>query len=553
MSTELPFPVYIPNCQIIDCQPVEEGYTLTAHSISKQASCPLCQQVSSQSNGFYYRKPTDLPISDKSVQLRLRLRRFRCLNPLCTKRTFGQPCPEWLPAFARRTNRLAQAQRSVAMMLGGKAGSRLLIHLHMPTSHDTLLRLIRRWQPTEVKAPHALGVDDWAVRKAKTYGTILVDLDRHQPIDLLEGRTAEGLRDWLKAHPGVEVITRDRSGEYARGAREGAPQAIQVADRWHLLQNIEQVLERILTSCYQRMRKLPVYQVVSMTKPITERLKYVMRDYSKNEMEARVAGRERRLSYFEKVQQLRQAGLSISEISRQLSMNRSTVRRYAYAESFPERVRRPTGHSMLTPYISYLENRYQQGCRNAQQLWRELCQQGYPGAHNQVTKWLSRRRSEEVPVTQKQPIPHSFASDQPPVLLLKPSLELPTTQQLAWLMVRPVSLVEETDRQILRYVCQDSTINQVYELVKDFAAMVRVRQAELLDAWLARCQTCSVVLLQQFGLRLQQDYAAVRAALATAWSNGQTEGQVTRLKFIKRQMYGRAKLDLLRQRVLYRC
>jgi transposase len=422
----------------------------------------------------------------------------------------------------------------------------------MPTSHDTLLRLIRRWQPTEVKAPHALGVDDWAVRKAKTYGTILVDLDRHQPIDLLEGRTAEGLRDWLKAHPGVKVITRDRSGEYARGAREGAPQAIQVADRWHLLQNLEQVLERILTSCYQRLRKLPVYQAVSMTKSITERLKYVMRDYSKNEMEARLVGRERRLGYFEKVQQLRQAGLSISEISRQLSMNRSTVRRYAYAESFPERVRRPTGHSMLTPYISYLENRYQQGCRNAQQLWRELCQQGYPGAHNQVTKWLSRRRSEEGPVTQKKPIPHSFASDQLPVLLPKPSLELPTTQQLAWLMVRPVSLLEEGDRQILRYVCQDSIVDQVYDLVKDFAAMVRTRQAELLDAWLARCQTCSAVLLQQFGLRLRQDYAAVRAALATAWSNGQTEGQVTRLKLIKRQMYGRAKLDLLRQRVLYR-
>lgn len=224
MSNELPFPVYLPNCQIIDCQSYQEGYTLTAYSINKQAICPLYNQASSRSNGFYYRKPTDLPISDKSVQLRLRLRRFRCLNPVCSKQTFSQPCPDWLPTFARRTSRLAQAQRSVAMMLGGKAGSRLLTHLHMPTSHDTLLLLIRRWQPVERKTPRALGVDDWAIRKAKTYGTILVDLDRHQPIDLLEGRTAEGLRDWLRAHPGVEVITATaaRSGSFRRICARGS-------------------------------------------------------------------------------------------------------------------------------------------------------------------------------------------------------------------------------------------------------------------------------------------------------------------------------------------
>lgn len=144
MSTELSFPVYLPNCQIIDCQPHQEGYILIACSTGKQASCPLCQQVSSRSHGFYYRKPTDLPISDKRVQLRLRLRRFSCLNPACPKPTFCQPCPDWLPAYARRTARLAQAQRSVAMMLGGQAGSRLLTHLYMPTSHDTLLRLIRK-------------------------------------------------------------------------------------------------------------------------------------------------------------------------------------------------------------------------------------------------------------------------------------------------------------------------------------------------------------------------------------------------------------------------
>lgn len=194
-------------------------------------------------------------------------------------------------------------------MPGGQAGSRLLTHLYMSTSHDTILRLIRKWQPVYLQTPHALGVDDWAIRKAKTYGTILVDLDRHQPIDLPEGRTAEGLRDWLKAHPDVEVITRDRSGEYALGAREGAPQAMQVADRWHLLQNLEQAPERLLTGCYQRLQQLPVSQAVPMTQPTIERLRYVMRDYSKTELETCSAGRERRLECFHKIQQLRRAHL----------------------------------------------------------------------------------------------------------------------------------------------------------------------------------------------------------------------------------------------------
>lgn len=207
MNTQLQFPICLPNCQITDCQPHQQGYIIVAYSTGIQASCPLCQQVSSRLHGFYYRKPTDLPVSDKPVQLKLRLRRFRCLNPACPKRTFSQPCPDWLPIYARRTSRLAHAQRSVAMMLGGKAGGRLLTQLHMATSHDTLLRLIRKWQPGGTQTPQALGVDDWAIRKAKTYGTILVDLHRHQPVDLLEGRTTEGLRDWLKAHPGVEVIT----------------------------------------------------------------------------------------------------------------------------------------------------------------------------------------------------------------------------------------------------------------------------------------------------------------------------------------------------------
>lgn len=186
--------------------------------------------------------------------------------------------------------------------------------------------------------------------------------------------------------PSVKVITRDRSGEYARGARKGAPTAQQAADRWHLLQNLQQVLERVLTNRYQRLRSLPTSDMSPATQPPTERLAYIMRDYSQNELATRRSSRERRLACCNNVQQMRQAGWSIYQISQTLNLNRTTVRRYAYAESFPERIQRPTGRSMLTPYLGYLEKRYQQGCRNVQELWRELRQQGYPGSDSQPTK-----------------------------------------------------------------------------------------------------------------------------------------------------------------------
>lgn len=263
------------------------------------------------------------------------------------------------------------------------------------------------------------------------------------------------------------MITRDRSGEYARGAREGAPQAQQVADRWHLLQNLEQVVERVLTSCYQRLRNLPASQTSLSAPQPAERLTYIMREYSQTELKARHNSRKRRLAYYQKVQQLHQAGWSIRQMSRELNLNRTTVRRYAFAESFPERIRRPTGHSMLTPYLAHLEKRYQQGCRNAQQLWRELRQQGYPGSDSQSTKWLSRRRAEDAPLAEKQDLAGPSQPHQALLATPKPPVELPSTQQLAWLMVRPVSLLEVVDRQLLILVCQDPVVDQVYTLARE--------------------------------------------------------------------------------------
>ena len=212
----------------------------------REAVCPYCMTPSRRVNDRYGRKPADLPCFGYQVRLDLTVRRFFCENDACEHVTFAERLPTVVAPYARRTNRLAKTQENVAYEVGGELGARLLTLVQMNISADTVLRIIRGQPETEVYAPRVLGVDDWALSKGQTYGTILVDLELHRVVDLLPERSAEVLSTWLKEHPGVEIISRDRGTEYIKGATEGAPMAVQVADRWHLLQNLKDALVRLL-------------------------------------------------------------------------------------------------------------------------------------------------------------------------------------------------------------------------------------------------------------------------------------------------------------------
>lgn len=220
------------------------------HSEGTGARCPSCQTPSNAAHSSYVRHPADLPSAGRAVKLAVQVRRFFCLNAQCPRRTFAERLPRLLSPRARRTRRLATAQCAVAMTAGAEAGARLLKPLAMPTSPDTLLRLIRR---TPLPAPpdsRVVGVDDWALRKGRTYGSILVDLEAHRVVEVLPDRSTPTLTAWLRRHPDVEVLARDRSTEYAHAAALGAPDAQQVADRWHLLLNGRQMAERWLTGAH---------------------------------------------------------------------------------------------------------------------------------------------------------------------------------------------------------------------------------------------------------------------------------------------------------------
>lgn len=430
--------------------------------------------------------------------------------------------------------------RQISMEIGAEAAHRVLNYLRIQSSGDTLLRVLRHFGQRCVGQTNAriIGVDDWAFKRGRTYGTIIVNLETHRVIDLLPDRTSETLATWLREHPGIEIVSRDRSTDYAAGIRQGAPNAIHVADRWHLLLNLRQMLERYLTVSMPTLKQLPVSEMYQGYLD-QQRTAFIR---TRSERMVSSQKRQERIVLYETVQRMRQEGWNISQLARKLQRSPTTIRKYYYATAFPERGTRRPAKSMLDPYLPYLEKRVGEGCENGQQLWRELRQQGYPGTDKQVMKWLQLRRTQTAVTTPptRATFPAQADSDIP----------LPSRQQLAWLLVRDPDKLTEVDALLLAHLRQDSILDRIYRHSQRFVIMIKKRLPMVFEEWLEEANAIPVYQLQTFAAGLRQDYDAIYAALSLPWSNGQTEGQVNRLKFIKRQMYGRAKFDLLRLRVL---
>jgi transposase len=446
---------------------------------------------------------------------------------------------------ARGTSRLDETLRDIAFACGGEAGARLARRLSMPTSADTLIRRIRRTTEADEVHPRVLGVDDWAVRKGQRYGTILCDLERHRPIDMLHDREAKSLAGWLQAHPEVEVISRDRARFYAEGATTGAPQALQVADRFHLMQNLRQALVRTLERRYRDV--LAAAQDAEARRPSVTAKAAVVEEPRSNRRRHRLprsptkqdVRRARRVECYQQVWEFHRQGISRRAIARRLGIDRETVERYLRAEQFPERSPRRYA-SRTDPFVDYLRKRWNEGCQNAAQLMRELAAYGFKGSYcsvrRKVAHWERAGPSE---------LGHSLAAK-------PPAVHPPSANQLAWLLLKERDELDDNHQLLIDVLLQRCPeVAEAAALARDFAAMVRRRQGGL-DAWIQRAWASTVPReLRAFATGLKSDYAAVNAGLTTGWSNGQVEGQVNRLKLIKRQMYGRAKFDLLRRRVLH--
>jgi len=555
-------PFELPGFIVTRVESEEKTVIIGATAQQTTAICPRCQQPSQSVHSYYQRSPQDLPVSGKTVRLVLRVRRFRCQNPQCSQRTFAERHPEVLASYAQRTERLSSTLVHFAGGESSEPAAPRLSHLGIIVSPDTLLRVAKHAPEAPLVVPKALGVDDFAFRRSHSYGTLLVDLTSHRPVDVLPDRTADTLSQWLRAHPGVHYVGRDRSAEYARGVSEGAPSAQQVVDRWHLMKNLREVLERVLGRVHETLKQ----RQLATGLPVRPRAK---RRRSKNEQMAAQMARLRREARYADVVTLYLQGVSIVRIAEDLHMSRTTVRKFVAAGAFPERASTLRSKSILDPYIPYLQQRLAEGPTNASQLWRDVREQGFLGGYKVVARWLqaqgwqlrkgrfSQARSMQEAFRQSSapgstPVQEHEEPEQAkahPHVTLEEPVESP--RHLVWLLLRDPARLSEAEHYMLTFIRQEPTVERAYRLAQHFIQMMHDHQATELDAWISTCTSSGIADLETFAVGLQKELSAIKAAFTLSYSTGPVEGQINRLKLIKRSMYNRGSFALLRRRVLY--
>jgi transposase len=525
---------------------IEEPHLiLVAAMISPHSTGPECCQPTQHIHGHYPRTLADLPWATAPIELRVIVRRFRCCTGTCRRQTFAERLPTVAPLYARTTTRLATTQANTGLVLGGAAGARHLSRHGVPGSRNTLLRRVRSLCLPESPAPEIIGIDDWAWRKGNRYGTIIVDLQRGCPIDVLEDRAAETVATWLQTHPDVQIVARDRAEAYAAGIRQGAPEATQVADRFHLLKNLAAALQEVFNGHHREIDQLnhlshnePSPQdndaVTSPTEPPVPMTK-AQQQIAHN--------RAKRVAAYAQAHTLRQQGWTMKAIATHLGRHHRTVKKYLEASTFPERPPRRRPPSMLDPYKAYLRERWQAGCRSTLTLYSEIHAQGFAGKYSIVAAYVSRLRPPQGRITRRR----KSGAPTPIVAVDKPL----TPSRATWLIMRrEPTLTEDEKSQRARLQAQEGEIAEAITLTQDFAGLVRQRHPGQLETWLERATASGLQAFKSFANGLRADYDAVKAGLTLPWSTGPVEGQINRLKMLKRQMYGRAHMALLRQRVL---
>ncbi|MEU9456984.1 ISL3 family transposase [Streptomyces sp. NPDC048277] len=488
---------------------VDDGVmTFSARTATRLAVCPGCGTVSGRVHGGYRRRLADVAVSGHRTVIDLLVRRFICPTQECDRRTFVEQVDGLTERFARRTASLHRTLEKIALALAGRPAARLAAHLSIPTSPNSLLRLLRKLPDEPVgTAPRVLGVDDFAFKKGHVYGTIILDMETGERVDVLPDRTAETLTAWLRAHPGAEIVCRDRASAYAEAVRTACPDATQVADRFHIWKNLCEAVEKCVLAhraCLTEPTEAP-----GSVAPNAEDSGTDLPVPAGLEGLRAVQRRERHAA----VHALFGKGVGISAIAEALGLDRKTVRRYAHAAA-PEDLPVGTGKrgNRVQPYLGFLHQRWNEGYTDAVRLCGEIRTLGYRGSERTVRRHLQTlRASGQTAPTVGQ--------------------ELTVRQATRLLTSHPDHLDENGTLQLKDLLARCPELDGVADCVRAFAEMMTERRGQDLADWLEQAKATGFPSLSSLARGLRQDFEAVTG--------------------IKRDGYGRAGFDLLRLQILH--
>ncbi len=485
---------------------------------------------------MYRRHPLELPCAGQRVQLVLSVHKFFCRIPTCPRKVFTERLPELLEPSSRLTMRLRTLLQAIGVAFNGQGGARLGKQLGIQISRVTLLRSLALIPAPEQSQVRAVGIDDFAWKRGKRYGTVIINLENHTVLDLLPDREAESVQTWLAAHPDIEIVSRDRGGAYADGAARGAPQAEQVADRWHICKNLGDALEQALLRLRIRVPARPSDEAIpTSSQPAPEPTPAAREQRMHDTL-------QRKQELVDQVRSLSASGQSIHCIVNQLGIARNTVRRYLRLDGDIPVAPRPRGKHLLDPHFDYLNEQWRQGETNARRLFEELQRRGYRGCETTVRNFVARLRK-KLPGMARPPRQARASAGVP--LASSP-------REIRWLLARREEELEPEERaDRTRLLDQSQEAKLLHQLVQAFLQMLRERQADRLDAWMREAHASDIKEMQSFVAGIERDYDAVRAGLHLPWSNGPVEGTVNKIKTHKRLMYGRAGFKLLRQKILH--
>jgi transposase len=519
------------------------------------AACPGCGSPSERVNSRYRRHLADPGIGGRRVVVSLLARRLFCDAAACARRTFAEQPPGLASRCARRTDPAAAVLAAVAVALAGRAGARLAAALGLPAGRGALLRLLMAAPVPEPGPVRVLGVDDFALRRGRRYATVLVDLETGAAVDVLPDREAATLRAWLEAHPGAEVICRDRAGAYAEGARDGAPAAIQVADRWHLLHNLA---GRVTDTAARHLGCLagpgpraepapaPAPRPAPRPRPAPEPGPFPQAERFP-ELPAGAHAR-RTAELWENIRRLRAEGLGVNPAARALGIDRNTVRRHTAAASPGALLahRRPSTAEDWKPWIL---QRWNEGAHSAKHLHAEAAALGCTASYDAFQRLLKPLRATLPAPAPGPPAPRRRTRPAPAPRPWPPK----ASHAASWILKHPANLDDWETQALAIARARCPHLDGLAAHVAGFARILTARAgAAALDNWLERADADAEAQpdLQPFANGIRRDYQAVANGLTLPWSSGPVEGTVNRIKMLKRQTYGRAGFPLLRQRVL---